>query len=232
MTTVLSIVIDALQEINVIDEYETPDAADSAKALRKLNDMLDAWSLDNLTVAVQNNYTYTLIPGQAVYTIGPAGTFVGVRLNTIASAFVRYQLIDFPVVLIDNQTYNDIPFKTQAGILPQAFTLDQTMPASTVTLWPVPQQAIPITFLSNVPSSTPVTLATDLIYAPGYNRAIVYNLAVELCNAFDKQPSDLLMRLAASSLGTLKRQNKRTPLLQYDDAMYDTPVNGAFNWLY
>lgn len=233
MTVALSIIKDALQEIGVIDGSETPSDDDSNKALRALNDLLDSWTLDNLTVAVQNNYTYTLVPGKFVYTIGPSpADFVGARLATISSAFSRFNSVDYPIELIDNQTYNDIPFKTQAGVYPWVMTVDQTMPAVTVTIYPVPTMANQITFLANVPFATPITLATDLIYPPGYNRALIKSLALELCPIFQITPPDMLVRLAASALGTIKRQNKRTPLLNYDDAMYDGLPNGTWNWLY
>lgn len=232
MTTALSLIKDALQEIGVIDESETPNDEDSAKGLRTMNDLLDAWSLENLTVYVQNNYTYTLIPGQAVYTIGTAGNFAGPRLTGINGAFTTYQTVDFPIQIIDDQTYNDIPLKTQAGIIVQALNYDATMPLSRVTLWPVPSQAIPITLLANQLFTTPVTLSTDLGFPPGYNRAFIKSLAVELCPAYGKEASPTLVRLMVSAMKTIKRQNKRTPVLRYDPALSDDRVNGVWNWIF
>lgn len=232
MTTALSLIRDALQEIGILDAIETPSDDDAALALRVLNDLLESWTLDNLTVAVQNNYTYLMTPGQDVYSIGPTGDFTGVRLVQVSGAYTRYQQVDFPVAIIDDQTYNDIPFKFQTGILVQVLRFNQTMPNSEITVWPIPSQALPITLLSNVPFTTAATLTTDLVLGPGYNRAIIKNLAVELAPLFQVAATPLLVGQAVTALGTLKRQNKRTPISQYDSALYDGVNYGPYSWLY
>ncbi|MFM2115592.1 MAG: hypothetical protein RI908_1333, partial [Actinomycetota bacterium] len=42
MATNLEIITDALRELNVISEIDTPSAEQGAHALRKLNDLLEA----------------------------------------------------------------------------------------------------------------------------------------------------------------------------------------------
>ena len=48
MTTVVSIIGDSLREINVISEDEAPSAEQGSFALRRLNQMLEAWTEDDI----------------------------------------------------------------------------------------------------------------------------------------------------------------------------------------
>lgn len=50
MATNLQIIADALLDIGVINESETPSAEQGQHALRKLNEMLEAWEEDGLRV--------------------------------------------------------------------------------------------------------------------------------------------------------------------------------------
>lgn len=46
MTTNVSIIADALRDIGVISEAESPSAEDGSFALRQLNDLMDQWLID------------------------------------------------------------------------------------------------------------------------------------------------------------------------------------------
>lgn len=233
MTLASSIIQDALQEIGVIDGSEAPGADDEARMLRIMNALLDSWNIQNLIVYVQNNYTYNLIANQAAYTIGAAANFAGPRLTGISDAFVTYQSVDYPLVIIDDQQYNDIPLKTQTAIIPLYINFAAYMPLSRVTLWPVPSQILPITLLANqFAITTPVVGTTDLIWPPGYDRAFVKCLAVEASPIFGKEASPTLVQLMTSAMKVLKRQNKRTPVLRYDPALYNDRINASWNWIY
>lgn len=225
MSTVLTIIKDALQDIGVIDGIDEPSAEDSAKALRAMNDLLDSWALQDLAVFVFMTTTYTLIANQASYTIGPAGNFSGVRPTEIFDCQVTYQTVDFPVSVIDNFQYNEIPLKTQPGVLPSCLTYDASFPLGSVTFWPVPSQALPVKLMYNrVIATTPVTLTTDmgLQFPPGYNRAFTKGLALELCPVFSRPASPELVKLAQDSMRAIKRKNKRNFIASYDPAMVDT----------
>jgi hypothetical protein len=61
------------------------------------------------------------------------------------------------------------------------------------------------------PSLTDVSanLDTELALPPGYESAIKYNTGLLLCEEFGKEPSQMLVDLATSSLAAVKSQNKR-----------------------
>lgn len=226
MSVALQIITDALQEIGVIDGSEPLDPNDSNKALRKMNALLESWSIQNLAVFVQSNLSFSLIPGKAVYTIGPLDPaalvppdVITTRITGVDGAFCSYQSIDFGVEVIDNQQYNDIAYKAQVGPIIQYLSFDAFSPLSQVTLWPVPNYASGLTLLTNQLFSTPVTLTTEMNFPPGYDRAFTLALAVELCPSFGKEAGGTLVQLAQQAVKVIKRQNSRTPVLQYDPAI-------------
>jgi hypothetical protein len=47
-TTNLEVITDALRDLNVIGEIESPSAEQGAHALRQLNDLLEAWTEDGI----------------------------------------------------------------------------------------------------------------------------------------------------------------------------------------
>lgn len=219
MTTCIQIIIDALQEIGVIDGSEVPEANDSGRGLRFLNNILESWSIENLSVFIQNNYTFNLVPGQATYTIGPDGDFVAPRFTEISNAYCLWQQISFPIEIINNQQYNAIAFKAQSGPIAQFINFNASMPDSRITLWPVPSANNSITILTNQLFQTPYGLYEDLGFPPGYDRALTKVLAVELAPSYRIEPSPTLVALARAAVRTLKRQNHRTPVLLYDAAI-------------
>lgn len=50
MATNLELITDALREINVINEVQTPSAAQGEQCLRKLNRMMEKWKEDGITL--------------------------------------------------------------------------------------------------------------------------------------------------------------------------------------
>lgn len=83
MTTALDLITGALRRINSYAPGETLAATDANDALTLLNDLLDTWSTEHLTVFNNNENIFTLSPGKATYTIGNpvVGTFQGTIAN-------------------------------------------------------------------------------------------------------------------------------------------------------
>lgn len=79
MTTAQDIIVGALRFINVYAPGDSLSAEDANDALSTLNDLLDSWSTDKISVFASNENTFTYTPGQYQYTIGnyDAGSFAG-----------------------------------------------------------------------------------------------------------------------------------------------------------
>ena len=70
MTTANEIIIAALTRCGSYSHAEPLGGIDSANALETLNDMLDSWSTDNISVFASSETILTFVPGQYQYTIG------------------------------------------------------------------------------------------------------------------------------------------------------------------
>ena len=109
----------ALRLIGQLAESETPSAATSADALTALNQMLDSWSSERLSVFSTQDQVFTWPANTATRTLGPTGNFVGNRpvLVDDSTYFVDTSNgISFGIKLINQQQYNGIAVKTVISI--------------------------------------------------------------------------------------------------------------------
>lgn len=80
MTTALDLITGALRKINVLASGEVPSSAEQADALAVLNDMIDTWSTEHLSVINNTENVFTFQNGKATYTVGNpvTGSFSGI----------------------------------------------------------------------------------------------------------------------------------------------------------
>lgn len=198
----------ALRLLGVLAEGETPSASTSSDALVALNQMLDSWSTERLSVYSTSTQTFTWPASQASRTLGPAGNFVGTRpIRVDDSTYFTYNGISYPVTLINQEQYNDIALKTSTSTIPQFLYVSMTHPAITMYLYPVPTTNLTFNFVSVAPLSEPATIGTTLALPPGYLRAFAYNLAMEIAPEFGIEPPAQVKRLASASKRNIKRIN-------------------------
>ena len=200
----------ALRVLGILAEGETPSAATSQDALTALQQMLDSWNTERLSVFSTQDQIVMWTPGLKTQTLGPTGTTVGNRpiLVDDASYFRDPQSnISFGIKLINQQQYDGIAVKTVTSTYPQVMWVNMEFPDITMTVYPVPTKLlefhiVSVTELMSVPS-----LSTDIYMPPGYLRAFKYNLACEIANEFGVEPPPNVARIAMTSKRNLKRIN-------------------------
>jgi len=69
----------ALRLLGVLAEGETASAALSQDALMALNQMIDSWNTERLSVFCTQDQVFTWPAGEYIRTLGPSGDFVGLR---------------------------------------------------------------------------------------------------------------------------------------------------------
>ena len=69
----------ALRLLGVLAEGETPSAAMSQDALTALNQMIDSWNTERLSVFNTIDQMFTWPAGEIQRHLGPTGDFVGLR---------------------------------------------------------------------------------------------------------------------------------------------------------
>lgn len=215
----------ALRLLGVLAEGETPSASESNDALVALNQMLDSWDTERLSVFATSDQTFTWPAGQATRTLGPTGNFVGVRpvLLEDSTYFVDGSGISHQIQIVNEDQYNAIVDKTVTASLPQVLYVNHTSPDVTLSVYPVPTQDLTWHFVSASPLAQPVTLGTVLSFPPGYLRAFAYNLAMEIAPEFGVEPSRQVVRVATVSKRNLKRINNP------DDVMSIPFGGGGYN---
>jgi len=210
MATAGDIINGSLRLIGQLAEGEVPSAATAQDALAAMNQMIDSWNLERLSVYTTLTQQYTWPAGARSRTIGPTGDFVGNRPVVLGDA--TYFLdpasgLSFGVKIINQEQYNGIALKTVTSTYPQVVWMNESYPDATLTVYPVPTKSLQWFIVSLLPLAQAASLATELAFPPGYLRAFRYNLAMEIAPEFGVEPSPQVTRIAMTSKRNLKRVN-------------------------
>lgn len=200
----------ALRLLGVLAEGETPSAETSADALVAMNQMIDSWNTEKLSIFNTQDQTFLWPAGEIERTLGPTGDFVGLRPVLLEdSTYYRDPStnVSFGIKFINQQQYNGIAVKTVTSTYPQVIWVNMTNPNITMTIYPKPTRVLEWHFVSVQELTQPATLATELAFPPGYLRAFRYNLACEFAPEFGVEPSRQVQRIAMTSKRNIKRIN-------------------------
>jgi hypothetical protein len=199
----------ALRLLGVLAEGETPSAATSQDALMALNQMIDSWQTERLSVFSTQDQVFTWPAGLISRTLGPSGDFIGLRpiLLDDSTYFRAPTNVSYGIKFINQQQYNGIAVKTVTSTYPQVMWVNMTFPDIEMYVYPRPTQDLEFHFVSVEELNNPANLSTILYYPPGYLRAFTYNLAMEFAPEFGVEPSPQVQRIAMTSKRDLKRIN-------------------------
>jgi hypothetical protein len=199
----------ALRLLGILAEAETPSAAMSQDALMAMQQMIESWNTERLSVFSTQDQVFTWPASLLSRTLGPTGDFVGNRpvLVDDATYFKAPNGVSYGIKMINQQQYNGIAVKTVTSTYPQVLWVNMTYPNIELTVYPRPTQDLEWHIVSVEELTQPVTLATAMYYPPGYLRAFTYNLAMEFAPEFGVEPSPQVQRIAMTSKRDLKRIN-------------------------
>jgi hypothetical protein len=220
----------ALRLLGVLAEGETSSASVMQDSLMAMNQMIDSWNTERLSVFSTIDQIVNWPVGSINATLGPSGSLV--RLNGTA---VRPILVDdatyfrdpqtnvsYGIKLINQQQYNGIAVKTVTSTYPQVMFVNMTYPDIDIFIYPRPTRLLEFHFISVQELAEPATLATTLAFPPGYLRAFTYNLAMEIAPEFGVEPSPQVMRIAMTSKRNLKRINNPDDVMSMPYAIVAT----------
>ena len=210
MTTAGDQINRALRLLGVLAEGETPSAAVSQDGLTALNQMIDSWNTERLSVFSTQDQVFLWPTSTLKRTLGPTGDFVGNRPILLDDAtYFRDPStnVSFGIKIINQQQYDGIAVKTVTSTYPQVIWVNMTYPDIEMYIYPVPTRLLEWHFISVQELTAPATLSTTLAFPPGYLRAFVYNLAMEFAPEFGVEPSAQVRRIAMTSKRNLKRIN-------------------------
>jgi hypothetical protein len=214
----------ALRLLGVLAEGETPSASVSQDSLTALNQMIDSWNTERLSVFSTQDQVFVWPAGEINRTLGPTGDFVGNRpiLLDDSTYYVGNNGVSYGIKFINQQQYDGIAVKTVTSTFPQVIFVNNSFPNIDMFIYPKPTQALTWHFISVEELTQPATLATTLTFPPGYLRAFTYNLAMEIAPEFGVEPSPQVQRIAMTSKRNLKRINNPDDVMSMPYAIVAT----------
>ena len=248
MTTIRQVITGSLRLINVIQQNEVATADDMDISLRAMEGLIDSWSTEKLNVYLLKQWYFPLVVNKKEYTLGAGGDWNVPRPMNIERGTISYggaltydaitglynivnsqNTIDIPMEGLTDSQYAAIPVKDQPSTYPVKYYDNGNYPLRTISVWPVPTTGQPITLWLWQPLTNYDTLDEDLRFPKGYERAIRFNLAVELAAEFGKTVAPDVERIAVESKATMKRLNSRNQIMRNDIAILGS-TQSIYNW--
>lgn len=228
MATAGQLIYQALNKIGVGAVGEALSADEANDGFTALNQMLDVWSNDGLLVYHITNYLFPVTPGISTYSIGPQATWdTGAMKRPMQiqkwGAFVRQTVSpgvtnDYKLDYWPNETYQNQFLKGQTSNFPTRFTYQPGFPIGTIILWPVPTIAL-LFGLSGLDQFQSFGNLTDQVnLPPGYESAIVFNLAVDLAPSYGIEPLQTVFKRAFETKSLLMTTNTDSVYMRTDPA--------------
>lgn len=230
MSTVADLIQGAFRVLGVLAAEETPSAAEQADAFNALNDMLDSWANERLTLFATRRDSYTLTPNHNPHTLGTEGSpdfnaTRPVRVDRASLVLASSPNAELPLTLQDDGAWQLTQGKTTTGT-PVYLWVETAYPLLKLWLNPIPVSADTLVLYTwqQLGRFADVNTAVDL--PPGYPRALRYNLAKELAPEYGAQLSAEAADIANESKADLKRLNSKPSYLRSDAAVLR---RGPFN---
>jgi hypothetical protein len=107
-----------------------------------------------------------------------------------------------------------------AASMPTAFYYEQAYPLGTLFLWPRPMETKKLVLFVWKQFETSMVLSDTVVLPPGYERFIVYSLAVELSAQPGARLSPVALRLAEEARRSIENINARIPILSVPSGLF------------
>jgi hypothetical protein len=223
MATANGLITKAMRLIGSLGKGEQPDSDEATDGLASLNSMLDAWQIERLMVyqIVQNSHTWPTTTTSR--TIGSGGNFAVQRPVRIEAAYAMDSSNQwFPLVVLQNRNeYDSIVVKSTGSTLPEYLFYDPAYPLGVIYLYPVPSVQLTLKLNTWQTLQSFASLTTDLALPPGYQRAIEFNLAMELAAEYGKgkEIDPQVPFIATQSKAAIKTINQPSMVAQVEAAV-------------
>lgn len=213
----------SLRLIGAIAPGETLEAQEATDGLSALNRMLGSWSTENLLAFKTVREEFTLTTSDGIYSMGASGDFNTTRPIKIEKAMIEVQDVtptaEYPVRIVTSLEWAAIESKDITSEIPYLLYAEGTYPTETINLYPVPTTAHKLVLYSTKALTEVATLDTALTFPPGYDRALIFNLAIDLAPEYGATVSEVVGMTAMESKAGLKRMNHKPRYLTVDNAL-------------
>lgn len=231
------LIIRAMRDLGVLGARQQPVPDDLVYGLDTLNTWVTDLDTQRATIFTVKREVFSLTAGVPSYTIGPGGTWNTIRpLRIDGVGLILDRTASLPVEIplgrpASDEEYRRIVAKTLTSSHPSTVYYDHGFESTglgRIYVHPIPNVSVSdvVLYLPR-PMQQFADLSTLYAFPPGYERAIVTNLAIELAPGFEKEPPMTLVEKARRSMESLKRANRRPRILRLDPALtgHGAPYN-------
>ena len=213
----------SLRLAGVIAIGENADGAMIDDALDSLKLLLDTWAADPALMPQLFVDAGNFVPNQYNYSVSLTGDIIYKPPQKIDQVIVTYQNIRYPMENVTRDRYNEINTVNVQSNIPLYYTysLDQA-DSGTLSIWPAPIQSLPVQIMIRsqdfIELENLQTLDTEMSgnVQTGFNRAFMYDLAVEYSTQYGIPQDALIVSTANKLKAQLKRQNSRAVKMNSD----------------
>lgn len=210
----------ALIEANILAAGEPLSGARAVWGLEKLQRLIDQVNGREELIYNVGFQVFTLTPNHSPHTLGPGGDF-GMPLRPAWIFGARYILqsglaVDIPIELVNDQWWLRNPIKSLTSSLSNWLYYSPDVSQGQCFFWPISQNADQVRLELPVHLQQAVTLDTVITMPQGYWDWLVTELAIQLCPAFGKEPSNTLMRNNKQALDSILPNNSDAPIISTD----------------
>lgn len=245
-TTVRELIKASLRKINAIQPGEDPTDDDLNISLESLEAMVDSWSNNKLLIYTMNPYYFLAEPNKQTYTLGPGGDWDVERPMQIEQAYINYNAqytlgpppvitntentASLPIGIANDAQWASIPVKQLSAVFPTILYDDGNYPLRNISLYPIQNQYQVIVLWLWQPLLNYDNLDDPVEFPPGYERALIFNLAVELAPEFGKIVPDSVEQTATTSKMALAAVNSDPQVMGSDRSLGQR--GSVWNWIY
>ena len=238
--TVTDLVTHCARMIGYLGRGQTLSAAESNAGLDMLNELMGAWNRENLMLFRTARTIVSWPASTTSQTIGSGGNITSpARPDRIVGAsWVDTSVtpnLEVPIAVLQTTAqYQNIPQKTLDSTWPLVLYYDPTYDSArgTIYLWPRPSSAISIALYTWGRMSVAWTLNDTISMPDGYQRAMRYNLALELCGVLNMPIPPAIAMMAEESKANIKSLNMTPRPIGADPMAMSVGMwsEGVYNW--
>ena len=233
MSTARDLIKASLRLIGASASGETPSAEESTEGLSSLNDMIESWSNEDLLIPSITREVFPLSASTRRYSMGASGDFNTTRPMMVETVLIQESgtnpVSELPMRIMTSNEFASIQVKDTQSTIPTYVWVEYSNPLIYLNFYPVPSEAKNVVIYSQKALSTISNLSTELTFPPGYNRALKYNLALEIAPEYGMQISPDIQRIAMEAKANIKRKHTKPQYLYADAAVLGQ--GGTFNYL-
>jgi len=217
MATIGDTITGALVDLGLYPAGDTPPAEDMALGLERINEWLDSAANENLTVYTQTRVTWTITANTRDYALGSGSVIDTPRLqspNQISS--IGFQDTSYTptyerlITLLTDDAWAAVRQKTLTSPYPEYMFYNPTLATGLVSCYPTPTSTtLEGVMYVRTQLETFAATTTTFTLPRGYARYFRTAVVLELADAFEIQPTALMIRNADRAERVVQRSNTR-----------------------